>query len=290
MTSFTQFDHIRKSYNLNGFVVTPQIFAKDEIDSVRTVIQRAVHSRLTGSAPVKDRHIGLVTDRYAEQFTQCLNLWEDHTDVAEIVQDLRLTKIAATLLDASTVRLWQDQALFKPSGGAPTYAHQDNAYWPMDTARCVTAWIPLSSEHSSLNTGAMGYVPGSHLAGSCYFQDIAHIDETQLLEANESTFLARPDWQGHKPVYVETDPGTVIWHNGLTVHRALANTSGHPREVFTVVYFADGVKRGSLLSSRADVPHFVTDDTNQRIATGEPLASTRMPIVYETSANGQSRL
>jgi ectoine hydroxylase-related dioxygenase (phytanoyl-CoA dioxygenase family) len=91
-------------------------------------------------------------------------------------------------------------------------------------------------------------------------------------------------------VYVETDPGTVIWHNGLTVHRALANTSGHPRKVFTIVYFADGVKRGSLLSAQADVPHFVTDDMTQTIATGEPLASTRMPIVYDTSANGRSRL
>ena len=266
-----------------GYVVTPNLFTVVDVSVMRTTVAAAVHARTTGTAPVGDRHIGPTTMRYTEQFTQCLNLWEDHPDVERIVRDPRLTTIAARLLGTDRVRVFQDQALFKAPGGAPTYAHQDVAYWPMATAECVTAWIPLSPTGSTYDTGAMGYVAGSHLSDHCEFADIAHVDDHKQLEAHEAALLAHPAWRGASPTYVEADVGSVVWHHGRTVHRALPNVSAGPREVFTVVYFADGVVRGSVLPRASNVPHFVTDGpSGERVAVGQPLASSRMPIVYQT--------
>ena len=265
-----------------GYVIVPDTFTKADVAAMRATIAAAVHARTIGTAPVGDRHIGPTTTRYAEQFTQCLNLWEDHPHLESIMRDPRLAATAAKLLGVDCVRVFQDQALFKASGGAPTYAHQDIAYWPMASAECVTAWIPLSPTGSTLDTGAMGYVAGSHRSGHCAFADIAHVDDQAQLEANEAALLAHPAWRGESPTYVEADVGSVVWHHGRTVHRALPNISGGPREVFTIVYFADGIVRGSVLPGASNVPHFVTDSPpSERVAVGQPLASARMPVVYE---------
>jgi len=36
------------------------------------------------------------------------------------------------------VRIYHDHALFKEAGGRATYWHQDQYYWPLDTADTVT--------------------------------------------------------------------------------------------------------------------------------------------------------
>ena len=39
--------------------------------------------------------------------------------------------------------LYHDQALFKEPGGGPTPWHQDQYYWPFDTDKTITMWMPL---------------------------------------------------------------------------------------------------------------------------------------------------
>ncbi|NCF77122.1 MAG: hypothetical protein GWP45_08010, partial [Proteobacteria bacterium] len=41
-----------------------------------------------------------------------------------------LAGIAAQLLGIESVRLWQDQALYKEAGGRETTPHQDETFWP----------------------------------------------------------------------------------------------------------------------------------------------------------------
>lgn len=282
-------DTVVAAFARDGFVTTSRVYTPDEVAAMRSTVHAAVAARQAGTVDVGDRHIGPTSDRYTEQFVQCLNLWEDNATVEDIVRDERLAATAAALLGgAQAVRVFQDQALFKPPGAAPTYAHQDVAYWPMATAECVTAWIPLSPHGSTRASGAMGYVPGSHRAGVCSFQDIAHVSDTEVLEANEHALLHRSEWGDDAGVaYVETDVGSVVWHHGLTVHRALGNVSNTPREVYTVVYVKDGVARGSVLSGRSNVPHFVTDGPDDAVVTvGAPLASRRMPVVYRHPGPG----
>lgn len=274
-----------------GFVATTNVFTPQQIERMRADIQQAVHSRQSGLSPIEDRHIGTTTEAYTQQFTQCLNLWEDHASIEAIVRNPALTTIAADLLGTHRVRVFQDQALFKGPHGSPTYTHQDLAYWPMASSQCLTAWIPLSPTGSTLQRGAMGYLAGSHQSGNCLFADIAHIEDEGELKANEMAFLNHPDWSHKSMTYVEASVGTVIWHHGLTVHRALPNLTDDTREVFTVVYFADGILRGSMRQDVENVPHFVTDglSSDEVVRPGEPLASARMPLVY-TSAERTSKL
>ena len=141
----------------------------------------------------------------------------------------RLGEAAARPLGVDAVRLWHDQALYKEPGGRETDPHQDHPYWPIVETDTITAWIPFDG--STLESGAMGYLPGSHRLGLHEFVNIFSGDGEDPLARG----LA-----GIEPVFVEVPAGAVAFHHGLTFHLARPNATGTVRRVHTVIYFADG--------------------------------------------------
>src|ERR1051326_4319373 len=63
-------------------------------------------------------------------FLQTSHVWSVEDGVRRFVLATRFARIAADLLGVDGVRLYQDQALFKEPGGAPTPWHVDQVYWP----------------------------------------------------------------------------------------------------------------------------------------------------------------
>ena len=57
-----------------------------------------------------------------------MRLWETNADVRPLSCHPGLAGMAAQLLGVDSVRLWQDQALYKESGGRETTAHQDETF------------------------------------------------------------------------------------------------------------------------------------------------------------------
>ena len=162
-------------------------------------------------------------------------MWEDSEGVRPLTFHPLLAETAARLLGVGAVRLWHDQALYKEPGGRETDPHQDQPYWPIVETNTITAWIPFDG--STLETGAMGYLPGSHRLGLREFVNIF----TGEAGGGADGVLGREELAGIEPVFVEVPAGAVAFHHGLTFHLAGANRSGAVRRVHTVIYFADGV-------------------------------------------------
>ena len=59
------------------------------------------------------------------------------------VQSPRFGRIASRLLRAPAVRLYHEQALFKPPGGTDSHWHQDQFYFPFDDTFTMGLWMPL---------------------------------------------------------------------------------------------------------------------------------------------------
>ena len=78
----------------------------------------------------------------------------------EIMHDPRLGRIAGTLAGVDGIRIWHDQALFKPPFGNPTAWHLDNPYWSFSSRQSISIWIAL--EDATYQNGCMYYVPGTH--------------------------------------------------------------------------------------------------------------------------------
>lgn len=250
------------AFTRDGFVVVPDLLTGDELDTFGPAVDAAVARRTRDDdRMLRDK------SRYQQSFTQCINLWEDDPAVRPLTFHPRLGQAAAELLDADRVRLWHDQALYKAPGARATDAHQDHPYWPIAEHDQVTAWIPFDG--STLASGAMAYVPGSHLVGLDRFVDI-------FFSEDPADLLDEPSVHGREPVWIEVPRGGVAFHHGLTVHVARANTSSHVRRVHTVIYFADGCTRGSTRF------HMSVDRAG--IAVGDPIVSDVTPIAWPRSA------
>ena len=174
-----------------------------------------------------------------------------------------VAEAAARLLGVPAVRLWHDQALYKEAGGRRTDAHQDHPYWPIAKTDTVTAWVPFDG--STLENGALGYLPGSHRAGVHEFVNIFFGGD------DDPDPLERPELADLEPVFVEVPPGAVAFHHGLTFHLATPNRTGTVRRVHTMIYFADGSTKGPGL-----YPHPSVERAG--IALGQVIASDVTPL------------
>ena len=128
------------------------------------------------------------------------------------------------------LRLYHDQALFKEPGGGITPWHQDQHYWPLDTARTITLWMPLVDINE--NMGMMQFASGAHVIGR-----IAKADISDASQAFYETYVA----EGAFPISRERTAraGDASFHTGWA-HRAPSNTSTTRRDVMTVIYYAAG--------------------------------------------------
>jgi hypothetical protein len=241
----------------DGFVVVPGLFEDGELDRYGALVTAAVQDRTReDTTPLAEK------SRYQQSFVQCMNLWEDHPEVAPLTFHPKVGQAAAELLQVPAVRLWHDQALYKQPGGRPTDPHQDHPYWPMRETASITAWIPF--EGSTRAGGAMAYLPGTHAIGMRRFVNIFFGEPEDL--------LSDPEVRDIEPVLVELPKGSVAFHHGLTIHLANANTTDRARAVHTIIYFADGNTRGY------PVPHFSVD--RYGIEVGQPIDSEATPIAW----------
>lgn len=83
--------------------------------------------------------------------------------LANIILGPLLGGIAAQLLDASAVRVYQDCIFLKEVGYSETNWHSDLRMAPFDTNRLVTAWIPMRpvSNKDGEDSGLL-FAEGSH--------------------------------------------------------------------------------------------------------------------------------
>jgi ectoine hydroxylase-related dioxygenase (phytanoyl-CoA dioxygenase family) len=247
----------------DGFVVIEGLLSPDDLARYGAAVDAAVADR----ARADDRPLD-ARSPYEQSFRQCINLWEDHPEVRPLTFDARLGETAATLLGVAAVRLWHDQALYKEAHGRQTDPHQDHPYWPIRELDTITAWIPFAG--STMESGAMGYLPGSHRVGVREFVDI-------FSAGDASALLDRPEIRDLEPVFVEVPRGGVAFHHGLTVHLAKPNTTDRDRAVHTVIYFADGCTRRNAMF------HISVD--RDGIEVGAPIAGSCTPLVWPREGN-----
>ena len=247
-----------EAFQRDGFVVVEGLLDATDRERFGREVDRAVAHRMRDDA----RALGDKT-RYEQSFQQCINLWEDFEGVRPLTFHPAITRTAATLLGVSAIRLWHDQALYKESGGRETDPHQDQAYWPLEEADTITAWIPFDG--STHETGCMGYLAGTHRSGLRAFANIFTGTGFDLDALDET--------RGREATWVEVPPGAVAFHHGLTVHLARPNRSPRTRRVHTAIYFADGSHRVTRSQ-----PHPSVDRAG--IAPGGVVASPVTPVAW----------
>ena len=216
-----------EEFQTKGHALIRSLCTAEELELYREPIRRASERRNPDPAPLERR------DTYGKAFIQSINLWRLDDTVKAFVWAPRFAKVVAQLLGVQGVRLYHDQSLFKEPGGGPTPWHQDQVYWPLDTDKTITMWMPLIDVPDEV--GSMIFASGSHLLGDLEQYDIS--DESDEVV---SDLVVGRGLTLH--TYGALRAGDATFHAGWTMHRSGPNPSRSMREVMTVIWYADGAR------------------------------------------------
>jgi ectoine hydroxylase-related dioxygenase (phytanoyl-CoA dioxygenase family) len=174
----------------------------------------------TQTIPLEER------STYGKAFLQLFNLWMNDEVIKELIFSQRLAKVATDLMQTSGVRMYHDQALFKEGGGGITPWHADQYYWPLETDKTITAWIPLQA--TPLELGPLEFSAGSH--------QIYEGRELEISDESEQLIQKKLRVTDFKHVIEPFELGEVSFHSGWVFHRAGANSTNKTRKVMTIIY------------------------------------------------------
>lgn len=217
----------RDEFRDNGHILVRGVLSAAEAAAYRSLILETVRRHIRDKRKLPDRGV------YGRAFGQMVNLWRVDEGVAQFVRSRRLAKIAADLLGVANVRIYHDHALFREAGGRAAHWHQDQYYWPLDTADTITMAMPLVDQ--SIDMGMFVFASGSHKYGT--------IKDPKL--SYEPDSLYRKYIREHQfPLTCAAGmrAGDTTWHYGNTVHHTSGNDSEKRREMMTICYMADGAR------------------------------------------------
>ena len=248
-------------YAENGYIKLKAVLAPEMLEHYRQIIGRRVAELSADALPLDER------TTYGKAFLQIMNLWAHSAEVKKFVFGKRLARIAAELMNVSGVRLYHDQALYKEPGGGITPWHADQYYWPVDSDKTITAWVPLQDTPQQM--GPLAFCEKSHRFQIGRDLEIGEESEITLKEAlnhfsmEDSAFAL----------------GDVSFHAGWTFHRAGANTTERPRDVMTVIYMDENIH----LTEPKNKNHVMDIERwAPGVHTGDVLDSPLNPVLYSS--------
>jgi ectoine hydroxylase-related dioxygenase (phytanoyl-CoA dioxygenase family) len=207
-------------YRQNRFIKLKQVFTAEVIHYYNQMISAKVEEMNTVTVTLEER------DTYGKAFLQLFNLWQTSPVIQALIFSKRLGGIAAQLMEVDGVRLYHDQALFKEPGGGITPWHADQYYWPLETDKTITAWIPL--QETPLEMGPLEFSAGSH--------KIVEGRELKIGDESEVLIGQKLRVTNFNHVIEPFDIGEVSFHSGWVFHRAGANQTSLTRKVMTIIY------------------------------------------------------
>lgn len=213
-------------YQQYRYIKLKQVLNDETLQFFNHAITARVNQMNTNTTALEER------TTYGKAFLQLFNLWREDEVVKELIFSKRIAKIAADLMQTNGVRMYHDQALFKEGGGGITPWHADQYYWPLQTDKTITAWIPLQA--IPLESGPLEFSAGSHKIEEGRDLEIGDESETLIQQKLKVTDF--------KHVIEPFDAGEISFHSGWVFHRAGANTTSHMRKVMTIIYMDKAMK------------------------------------------------
>ena len=254
-----QRDVERAELERDGQVIVRGLLPREDVARFRDIVTAALPTAFKVELPPGN-------ETYQAAFDQYMNLWQSDPAVAEVTLHPGLARTAAALLGVDAVRVYHDQALFKVAGGGHTPWHQDQRYWPLDSDRTITMWLPLHDVDPEM--GDLEFAVGTH-GGPIGDQGIS--DES---DAFYERYLADSDLARKSTGSMSA--GDASFHLGWTLHRANPNVTAQDREVMTVIWFADGTRVIEPTNKAQQLDRLAW---LRNIAPGELAASDLNPLV-----------
>jgi ectoine hydroxylase-related dioxygenase (phytanoyl-CoA dioxygenase family) len=260
-------------YQENGYWLAPKLLSDEELAEFREHHARVIAGEYETGRPPHSRNIdpGEEVDRLVKIDN---SYWSDSV-LAKLALHPTIGAIAARLAEASGIRLWHDQLLYKPpqkSAQANAVGwHQDWHYWQCaEPANMLTAWVALVDVDEQ--NGCMEMVPGSHQWGLLPESDFFEQDLEKLQQSIE-----RNTGKPFNTIQAKLPAGAVSFHHCLTIHGSRPNLSSGPRVSLVIHMLPEGTRyrQGTPAEAHANVRLLSGKD-------GDPFAGPYFPVIYRT--------
>ncbi|MBP3962041.1 phytanoyl-CoA dioxygenase family protein [Paenibacillus lignilyticus] len=224
-------------YEENGYWISPVVFDAEEVEALRKAHDRIWNQDFDGDAfPLTE---WFPSDN-PTRLRKIDNAWWINDEVYKTVTARKLGKLAANLMNTDEVRVWYDQAIYKPGTGKGQETsvgnvgwHQDYVYWQCtNTTNLVTAWIAL--QDTDLTNGCMQVIPGSHKWGLLNSDGFFN---TELEAVKKQMEVDEKPWR-EEPLILKA--GQVSFHHSYTIHGSRQNYSNDPRLSIVAHYIPQG--------------------------------------------------
>jgi hypothetical protein len=215
--------NVLQEYDRNGFVIAPQMFDSEEIDLLR---------RAAREDRELDQHSFGRGD--GEGGTVRLSLWNHPGDTiyGMFARCESIVNSAETILDGEVYHYHSKMIMKDAKVGGAWAWHQDYGYWYQNSVLfpdLTSAFIAV--DPATRENGCMQVLSGSHRMGRIdhvLTGDQAGADMERVREAEKRLPL----------VYLEMEPGDVLFFHSNLLHRSDRNRSDKPRWAMICCYNA----------------------------------------------------
>ncbi len=228
----------KQSYDQQGFVIVRQLLSPAELAELQKNLDRYVRD-VVPTLPDAD---AFYHDKKRPETLKQLQRMGVDPYFRDYVQNAKWTALAQTLV-GEPVNIDQPEWFNKPpSTNHVTPPHQDNYYFCLTPSNVVTIWMALDSVDAE--NGCLRYVAGSHRQG---YRTHA---KSKILGFSQGITDYTPD-DFTREIAIPLQPGDVVAHHGMTIHRADANmsTTRHRRS-FAIVFKGESCQRDEAAYTR----------------------------------------
>lgn len=242
------------------------------------VLRDAVESDITNPGPWSH---GYVPDNGVGQFHGNVRLWETNDGMGRFCLDGPLPQLAAQCFGSEKVNLFYDQLFVKEPGTENrTRWHNDLPYWPVRGGEIMSFWVAL--DPVTVESGALEFIRGSHRWDTWYQPETFGKTKGHGEYERNPDYIDIPDIEAVRDQYEiitwDLEPGDVYAFHAMTVHGAGGNQREDVRRRgYTVRYCGDDARYDTRVGTNKNL-------RSETHADGDPLDSTRYPVVWSADA------
>ena len=223
----------KKSFEQDGFAAMPGFYDGDEIQAIEGAMENFIARRVPALPP---EHVFYEDKSDLATLKQIQCLHEHDGFFAGLFND-KPKQLAEELLGEAVIGK-NLQYFNKPPGtGKATPVHQDGCYFMLQPSHALTMWLAL--DVADEENGCVRYLAGSHIHG------MRPHARTQTLGFSQA--ISDYDSEADDEIICLAQPGDLLAHHALTIHRADANTSAtRSRRALGFIFYGESAKEDSV--------------------------------------------
>jgi phytanoyl-CoA hydroxylase len=247
MNSVTTDNALLQNFEADGYVAFPQFVTGAELAELSTNLDRFIKDVVPTMPPeqvfYEDKHIPAT-------LKQIQQMGEHDTWFHDLFTAGHFRGVAEFFLHGPVVPKNMQYFNKPPAVSQPTPPHQDGFYFILDPCEAVTMWFALDAVDEE--NGCVRYIPGSHK------QNMREHARTQTLGFSQGITDYPTDDDRNSEIAVPANPGDLLVHHALTIHRADANRSmTRTRRALGFIYYSERARED--MAARAKYQRALAD-------------------------------